>query len=168
MRSLLTTSEGPVSIRHRLIASALLAVGSFAPTILHAQIDSGRVPLQTAISEIFRLRESYAETYNAKDVAGLMEKYDENATAILPNGMVVTGRAAIAKSMGNPAELPHMVITSDSLAVWGNTAVDRGTVKQHPAAGGEIVSRYLVVLRRGMKEWKLVYAVNVPVGDGDD
>lgn len=155
-----------MSLRRRLLTSGLFVLGIVVPTALQAQIDSGRVPLQTAISEIFRLRESYAETFNAKDVADLTKKWDENATAILPDGSVVTGRAAIMASLGPPAQWPHLVISSDSLEVWGNTAVDHGTIKMHPAGGGEIVTRYLVVLRRGYTDWRLVYSMQAPVTSG--
>lgn len=64
------------------------------------------------------------------------------------------------------AKFPHMVIESDSLAIYGNTAVDVGTTKQHPTGGAEQVARYMVVLRRGMGGWKLVRGAVTPVRAG--
>jgi hypothetical protein len=53
------------------------------------------------------------------------------------------------------------------MAVYGNTAVDVGTAKQHPAGGGEMVARYMVVLRRDMNGWKIVRLINTPVTPGN-
>ena len=60
---------------------------------------------------------------------------------------------------------PHLVIKSDSLVAYGHTAVDVGTSTQHPATGGELVSHYLVVLRRGAgpDDWRIVRLAVVPV-----
>jgi hypothetical protein len=44
--------------------------------------------------------------------------------------------------------------------------VDFGTVKLHPKAGGEEVSRYMAVLRRGLHGWKLASVAQVPVKAG--
>jgi hypothetical protein len=55
-----------------------------------------------------------------------------------------------------------MVLTSDTVRVYGGTALDFGTVKTHPEAGGENVSHYLAVLRKGLKGWKLAAVASVP------
>jgi ketosteroid isomerase-like protein len=135
---------------------------AFVPT-LQAQIEEGRIPLQTAMSELSRFRDAYGENYNRKDLAALAAMYDSAAVVILANGTVLKGRAAIAQSMSSGGPLPHLVIESDSVRVFGNTAIDYGTLKQHPNGAPEVVTRYLVVLRRGYTEWKLFYAAQTPV-----
>lgn len=152
-----------MSNRVRSAAALLFVLVGGAPSMVKAQIEEGRIPLQTALTELFRFRESYAETYNRKDVAGVAAMYDTSAVVILPNGSILKGRAAVAKSLGDAAPLPHLVIESDSLRVFGNTAIDVGTVKMHPSGAPEIVTRYMVVLRRGFNEWRLVYASQTPV-----
>jgi hypothetical protein len=46
--------------------------------------------------------------------------------------------------------------------VFGNTAVDVGTVRMSGSEGHEDVSHYLVVLRRGVKAWKINSLAIVP------
>ena len=57
---------------------------------------------------------------------------------------------------------PHLELESDSLAIYGNTAVDVGTAR-HRDASGEVVTRYTVVLRRDLNGWKLVRFQSTPV-----
>jgi hypothetical protein len=81
------------------------------------------------------------------------------------DGQTHSGSAAVKKwYTDRQNDMPHLVIESDSMAIYGNTAVDVGTSKMHPAGGGELVARYLVVLRRNMNGWRLVRASVVPVG----
>jgi ketosteroid isomerase-like protein len=131
--------------------------------MVSAQIEDGRIPLQTAMTELSRFRDAYAENYNRKDVASVAAMYDTSAVVILPNGRVLKGRAAVSQFMTSSGPLAHMVIESDSIRVFGNTAIDHGTVKQHPNGAPEVVTRYMVVLRRGYNDWKLAYAIQSPV-----
>ena len=152
-----------MSLRVRSAAALLFVLAGSAPTVVGAQIEEGRIPLQTAMTELFRFREAYAESYNSKNVAAVSAMYDTSAVVILANGTMLKGRVAINKSLTDAAPLPHMVIESDSIRVFGNTAIDVGTLKMHPSGAPEIVTRYIVVLRRGFNEWKLVYASQTPV-----
>lgn len=148
----------------RLLVVFAVALAAGVPTVVHAQIDSGMVPLRTAITELNTLRTAYADAFNKKDVAALMATYDAEAVFIKGNGSVVVGAAAIKMMfVADAPTFPHLVITSDSLHVYGNTAVDNGTLTMHPSAGGELKERYLVVVRRGLAGWKLVRAISVPV-----
>lgn len=148
--------------RSLVMGSLALAVGM--PSAAHAQIDSGLVPLKTAIAEIYSLRVAYADAYNNKDAAALAAMYTADAIWTDEMGHVVKGGDAIKQRLTADAPtFPHMVITPDTLRVFGNTAVDQGTVTMHPAAGGEMIARYLVVLRRDRNGWKLASAVNVSV-----
>lgn len=148
----------------RFLVLAGFAVSAAVPTLAHAQIDSGMVPLRTAISELNSLRTQYAEMYNKKDVAGLVATYDPGAIAVMSNGTVLMGSDAIRKSLTTDApNFPHLVIKSDTMRVFGNTAIDEGTLTMHPSSGGEMVERYLVVLRRNMNGWHLIRTMSVPV-----
>ncbi len=145
-------------------AAFLLTVIVAAPSAAYAQIEEGLVPLQTAVSELDRLRAWYATSFNAKDAGALAAMYSADAVLIQSNGTVLSGRDAIKSAFVTAAPaFPHLVITSDSVRVYGNTALDHGTLAFHPTAGGEMVERYLVVLRRGMNGWTLLRAISVPV-----
>jgi hypothetical protein len=80
------------------------------------------------------------------------------------DGTVLTGRDAIQKDLEAPRPGPRrkMSITSDTVRVFGNTAYDVGTVRMSRPEGDEDVSHYLVVLRRGVKAWKVSSLASVP------
>lgn len=145
-------------------AAFLLTLVVAAPSAAYAQIEEGLVPLQTARSEIERLRAGYATSFNAKDAAAVAAMYGAEAVWIKSDGKVVSGQSAIKTMLAqDAATFPHLVITSDSVRVFGNTAIDHGTLAFHPTGGGEVLEKYLVVLRRGMNGWTLVRAISVPV-----
>jgi len=139
-----------------------LALG--APAVAHAQIPDDAVPLKTVISETNTFRTEYAEYYNNKDVAHLVGMYAKDAILIPGDGHALIGQAAIREYFTNNAStLPHIVLSSDSLAAFGATAVIVGTLTAHPQAGGEVVSRYLTVLRRHLGQWAIIRVAVVPV-----
>ena len=83
--------------------------------------------------------------------------YSPSAIVTVEDGSTFVGRAEIFAFLTKQAPtFPHLVITSDSLIGYGSTAIDVGTSKQHPATGGELTSKYLVVLRRNMGTWTIV------------
>jgi ketosteroid isomerase-like protein len=144
--------------------STVLFALAFAPSVATAQIEEPRIPLQTKMSELNRFRVEYGENFNKKDVAALSAMFSDDAIINDRDGRVYRGGEQIRQyfAAGAPS-FPHLVIESDSMAIYGNTAVDVGTTKMHPSGGGELVSRYMVVLRRGMNEWKLVRVAVTPV-----
>jgi len=145
----------------------VLALALATPVIARAQIEEPRIPLQTKISEMNRFRTEFAENFNKKDIAAVVGMYSNDIIVVEPTGNVIKGIDGVrAWFTAGAANLPHLVIESDSTAFYGNTAVDVGTAKQHPAAGGEIVTRYLVVLRRDLNGWKLVRVISTPVTGG--
>jgi ketosteroid isomerase-like protein len=147
--------------------SALLLALALAPTVATAQIEEPRIPLQTKLSELNRFRVEYAETFNKKDGAALSALWADDGMFTDVDGKTYKGIDQIRQwYTGGAASFPHMVIESDSLSIYGNTAVDMGTTKLHPAGGGEQVARYIVVLRRGLNGWKLVRAAVTPVKAG--
>ncbi len=134
-----------------------------APSVAGAQgIERPRIPLKTALSEIRAFREAYADAYNKKDSATVTSMYAPEAIMIGADGAVLSGKDAIGKSLGDAQSWPQLTITSDTLRVVGHTAWDIGTTKSEEAGGGEHVSHYLVVLRRGLKEWKINSLALVP------
>ena len=124
-------------------------------------IEKPRVPLRTALREIMAFREEYAQTYNNKDAAALVAMYAPDATLIRGDGTMLTGTEAIAKTLESGPWL-KMSLTSDTVRVFGNTAYDVGTARMSGSEGHEDVSHYLVVLRRGVTEWKLKAVAVVP------
>jgi ketosteroid isomerase-like protein len=153
-----------MTLRNRTTLALLFTLVGLAPTTALAQIEENRIPLQTKLSELYRFREEYAAAYNKKDVAVLSAMYAPDAIVVTSNGAVSVGKDAVAKGMGAAASgWAHAVLTSDSMAVYGNTAVDQGTIRHHPQGSPEVVERYLVVLRRGMQDWKIVRVAVTPV-----
>jgi ketosteroid isomerase-like protein len=89
--------------------------------------------------------------------------YAPDAIMITRDGGVLFGGDAIRKTLNvNTPDWPRLTINSDSLRVVGNTAWDIGTSRARGPGGTEHVSRYLVVLRRGMKDWKINSLAQVP------
>ena len=144
--------------------SAIPAMLLVVPTVATAQgVAPGRAALRTALTDLATLRTEYVDAFNKKDATAITAMYSTNAVLILPDGTMLTGRAAIGKRMADEAKSwPHAVIKSDTVRVYGATAVDIGQWVTHPEGGGEQVSRYVTVSRRGMKGWKLEHVVVVP------
>ena len=148
------------------LATVLFAL-ALAPTVALAQIEEPRIPLQTKMTELNRFRVEYAEYWNKKDVPSLVAMWSDDVVFYDVDGQSYRGRDQVRKwYTDRSASMPHLVLESDSMTVYGNTAVDMGTSKMHPAGGGEQVARYLVVLRRNMNGWKLVRAAITPVVSG--
>ncbi len=142
----------------------LLALAVATPVVARAQIEEPRIPLRTAINEINTFRSAYQDAYNKKDVGALVAMYAPDAVVISGDGSIAKGsdetRAALQKEMGM---LSQITITSDSMAVFGHTAWDVGTLRGMDPDGHQQVSHYLAVLRRGLTEWQLSSVAVVPV-----
>jgi uncharacterized protein (TIGR02246 family) len=143
------------------VAVLLLCV---APPIAAGQgIKRPTTPLRTARDELREFRETYAAAYNKKDTVSVADMYTPNAVVIQGNGTVVMGRDAIDSAIAhNAPKWTEITITSDTLRVVGNTAWDVGTTRTQGSEGGEQVSHYLTVLRRGSKFWKIDRLAVVP------
>ncbi|HQR17634.1 MAG TPA: nuclear transport factor 2 family protein [Gemmatimonadales bacterium] len=146
-------------------AAALLSMLAFGvPSSASAQIPDDAVPLPTVQSELNTFRAEYAEYYNKKDAKSLAGLYAPDAIITEADGTTYSGQAAILAAFTKLAPtFPHLVITSENVISFGATGIDVGTAKQHPASGGELTSRYLVVLRRKMGVWTIVRLSVVPV-----
>lgn len=151
--------------RFRRVLPVVVALGVAVSSAAAAQgVEAPRLALRTVIDELNSTRASYAEAYNAKNAAEVTAFYLPEAILILPDGSQIMGATAIGEAMKKEAPTwPHIVLTSDTVRVYGGTAVDFGTVKLHPKAGGEEKSRYMAVLRRGLRGWKLASVAQVPV-----
>lgn len=146
---------------HAWLASAVL-LALLAPAAATAQgIEKPRVPLRTALDEIRTLREAYQKAYNEKDAAAVANMYLPDAIAIEGDGTVLSGKDAIGSSF-HTDEWTTITIKSDTVRVFSNTALDVGTVTTSMKGGGENTSHYLVVLRRGLQDWKLLRTAVVP------
>ena len=124
-------------------------------------IEKPRVPVRTALDELRGVREGYAAAFNKKDTATLVGMYAPDAILIRGDGVVLIGTAAIQQSL-EAGPWMTMSIASDSVRVFGNTALDIGTVRMAGSEGPEAVSHYLVVLRRGVTAWKVNSLAIVP------
>jgi uncharacterized protein (TIGR02246 family) len=151
-------------IPRRIRAPFALALTLALPAAALAQgVKTPHVPLRTALAEIHTLRVEYAEAYNKHDAAALAALYAADATVIRPDGATLVGRAAIAKQLATEApSWTESTINSDTVRVFGNTAWDIGTFSSKKADGGSDTSRYLVILRRGMDDWKIASVAIVP------
>ena len=140
------------------------AVALLATSLAHAQgVEAPRVPLRTALAEINTLRSEYAEAYNKKDAAALTAVYLPDAIVIRADGSTLIGRSAIGTAMAEESPTwQQTTIVSDTMRVYGNTAWDVGTFTTQSSEGSAAVSRYLVVLRRGVQAWKISSLAVVP------
>ena len=89
--------------------------------------------------------------------------YLPDAVLIRADGSTLMGQAEIGKALAEDA--PHWgpsTFSSDTMRVFGNTAWDVGTMSSQGSAGDATVSHYLVVLRRGLKAWKISSVAAVP------
>jgi uncharacterized protein (TIGR02246 family) len=140
--------------RSRFGLPIVAALALLVPSLAGAQgIEAPRVAVRTAVREINALRAEYAAGMSDKNVDALTAVYADDAIVIQPDGNVVVGRKAIGESLAQQAPTwTKTTIVSDSLRVFGNTAVDVGTMHGEDGANA---SHYLVVLRRGVKVWKV-------------
>lgn len=154
-----------MTLKDRLAAAAILTLGVGLPSSAAAQIPDSTVPLQTVVSETNRFRVEYAEYVNNKDLTRLAAMYDAEAIVTFEDGVTRIGKDAIVAVLKERMpDHPHMVIASENLIAYGPTAIDMGSVKLHPTGGGEIVNKYLVVLRRRMGVWSIVRLAVTPTG----
>ena len=155
-----------MTLAHRFCAwlPLMMSLAFVLPNVANGQgIEKPRVPVRTAIDELRVLRAAYSEAFNNKDTATLVDMYAPDAVVIRGDGTVLTGKDAIQKDLEapQPGPRPKMSIASDTVRVFGNTAYDVGTVRMSRPEG-EDVSHYLVVLRRGLKAWKISSLASVP------
>jgi uncharacterized protein (TIGR02246 family) len=140
----------------------MMSLAVMLPNVADGQgIEQPRVPLRTALDELRVLREAYSDAFNKKDAATLVDMYAPDAIVIRGDGTMLTGREAIQKSI-EAGPWSKMSIASDTVRVFGNTAYDVGTVRTSGSEGDEDVSHYLVVLRRGVKVWRISSLAAVP------
>jgi uncharacterized protein (TIGR02246 family) len=140
----------------------MISLALLLPNVAAGQgIEKPRVPIRTALDEIRGVREGYAAAFNKKDTAKLVGMYAPDAILIRGDGVVLTGKDAIQQSL-EAGPWMTMSIASDSVRVFGNTALDVGTVRMAGSEGHEAVSHYLVVLRRGVTAWRINSLAVVP------
>ena len=137
--------------------SLLAALTVALPTLASAQgIETPRIPLRTALNELSAMRAEYEEAWNKHDTAALAALYAPDAVVITAKGERLMGRAAIGKALADMVS-GSLKIDPDTTRVVGHTAWEVGTL-----TGDHGTSRYLVVLRRGLKDWQLASVAEVP------
>jgi ketosteroid isomerase-like protein len=147
------------------MAGLLLATGLAGLTtpVVAQGIETPRVPVRTAIKEINTLRAEYAALYNRKDAAALTAMYMPDAVVIRADGSTLLGQAAIGKALSEQApSWKEITLSSDTMRVFGNTAWDVGSMGSRGGDGDRTVTRYLVVLRRGVQTWRISSLAVVP------
>jgi ketosteroid isomerase-like protein len=150
--------------RSSLSLVAALALFGASPAIAQG-VEAPRVPLRTAIKEINTVRSEYADLYNRKDAAALTAMYLLDAVLVRGDGSTLVGQEAIGKALGEEAAgWRQLTLASDTMRVFGNTAWDVGSMTSTGSDGETSVSRYLVVLRRGVQSWKISSVAVVPEG----
>jgi ketosteroid isomerase-like protein len=143
--------------RPRIAVALLSTLAIVVPSVARAQIPENAIPLQTLTTETNRFRIEYAENFNKKDVPALVAMYAPDAIITFEDGTTHIGEGAIRAVLTKRAPtFPHLVITSENMVSFGHTAIDVGTSTVHPQEGGEMTSRYLVVLRRERNVWKIL------------
>ena len=142
-----------------------LVAGFLAPAMAAAQgIAEPHAPITSTLGEIGKARAEYVDAFNAKDAKAVSAMFTADAIAVGANGSQMVGWQAIAKANADgAASWPHVVINSESVKVYGTTAVDVGTWTQTPAGGAEAQFRYVAVLRHGIHGWKLQDVAMVPM-----
>ena len=152
----------PARRRFRFSLPLVATLALVATSSLAAQgVEQPRVPLRTALAELNTLRSAYADLYNKKDASALTAMYLPDAVVIRGDGTTLLGQAAIGKALGEDAAgWKQITLSSDTTRGYGNTAWDVGTLSNGSDAA---VSRYLVVLRRGVQEWKISSLAVVPM-----
>ena len=89
--------------------------------------------------------------------------YLPDAVVIREDGSTLLGQAAIGKALAEEAaSWKQISISSDTMRVFGNTAWDVGSLSSAGSAGDASVRHYLLVLRRGLQEWKISSVAVVP------
>ena len=143
-----------------LVATLVFAATSSAAA---QGVEAPSVPLRTAIEEINTLRSEYMDHYNRKDAAALVAMYLPDAVMIRRDGSTLVGQAAIGKALAaEAAGWQQVTLSSDTMRVFGNTAWDMGSMSSHGSGNEASVSHYLVVIRRGLREWKISSVAVVP------
>jgi uncharacterized protein (TIGR02246 family) len=153
-------------LRRSLIQRAVSMVVVLSPSLVAAQgIEPGHTPLRTTIAEIATVRAEYADAFNRKDVAALAAVHTADGVLIDGDGSMASGSEEIRQRLARAtADLGNLRITSDTVRVYGRTAVDIGTSVGQAEGGSEEVKRYVAVLRKEMSGWKLAHVVTVPAG----
>ena len=152
------------SRRLRLSLPLVAALGLIATSAAAQGVEQPRVPLRTAIAELNTLRSEYADLHNKKDAAALTAMYLPDAVMVRDDGTTLLGQAAIGKALSEEAPgWQRITLSSDTTRVFGNTAWDVGTLSSAGSDGSPSVSRYLVVLRRGVQDWKISSVAVTPM-----
>ena len=148
---------------YRRVLPSALAVILSVPAWAAGQGIQPHVPVSTTLGDIARMRSAYVEAFNARNAAAVNAMYAADAIVLGADGSETTGAAIARRNLDSVSTWSPAVVRSTSVKVFGATAIDVGTWTIRTPAGVEVVSRYLAVLRRDVKGWKLQNVAVVPV-----
>jgi uncharacterized protein (TIGR02246 family) len=140
-----------------------LAVTLALPAFAAAQgVKTPHAPIPTGPKDIAAMRMEYVNAFNAKDSKAISGMYTPDATMVEADGSHAEGMEAIsAKNGADAMNWPQLTLTSESLKIYGTTAIDAGTWTTH-SSSGDMSGRYLAVLRHDVNGWKLHDTAEVP------
>lgn len=140
-----------------------LAVIFALPALAAAQgVKTPHAPIPTGPKDIAAMRGEYVNAFNAKDAKAISGMYTPDATMVKADGSHAEGMAAIsAQNAADEANWPQLSLTSESVKIYGTTAIDVGTWTTHSATGDKS-GRYLAVLRHDVNGWKLHDTMETP------
>ncbi|MEP6992308.1 MAG: nuclear transport factor 2 family protein [bacterium] len=159
----------------RSLAIALLAAVAAVGSVAVAQAP-GAVKQQGATAEsaaraaINRTWDDVMVAAKAGDAATLGALYTDDAIMIDPSMPTITGRANIEKMIRSwlaTARLIDMTRTSSGIDVFGDIAIDNGTITQTVQEKGKapmkVRSRYTMVFRNVNGRWLTLRDVTTPM-----
>jgi uncharacterized protein (TIGR02246 family) len=150
------------------VAAGLLVLGCNSGGNSGATGNGGAMTASADSAAVAQLRAGYVDAYNRKDPSAVASYYADDATEIEGNGMMLTGRAALAdaftKDTASWGKLTITPVASGS-HFMGDIAYEVGSTTVDVMQNGKMVQipgNYLVVLRKQAGEWKLAAVSAVP------
>jgi ketosteroid isomerase-like protein len=155
----------------KMVTAGVLVL-TLSATVASAQLLLGVTEPRSGIDPVLtKLADDFVEAFNDKDVARVVEFYDDNAVLMLPNAPLMRGKAAIAEYYKSQFAkgITGLRRTAMEAKTSGEYAFDAGTssVQIHPGnlmtlgvgAPKREDSKYVLVYKRVTNEWKIAYEI---------
>jgi uncharacterized protein (TIGR02246 family) len=138
------------------VRGGILAAGAMALGAATVAAQGGMSPPEEAIVKI---RNSYIESYNAKNGAAISKLYADDGMLVTAEGEVIRGPEAIAARFASLPMWPHLEVTPGKVNVQGNMAWEAGKTTAHvtgeDGAMQTVAGHYLVVLELDRGQWRI-------------
>jgi uncharacterized protein (TIGR02246 family) len=137
-------------MRRSVAFIVLAALVSISAAMFVAAAD----PVREAIDQG---NQAFVEAFTAGDAKAVADLYTDDAKVIAPGAETATGRAAIEAHWAGAIASGMKVLRLQTAGVEsdGALAVEDGTAVLADKDGKEIMSRYVVVWKRGDGRWRL-------------